>query len=125
MLTEVSTFRRFLSRTEKAERRTISKQGSVMAIASLLAGYKESLGCFKRSAAQAVYETIAQWGGAGASVPLTGFGSNLAKGVAKAVEEKGWLGIFTGPLTAAAGGVAAAVAFGLLAALLFKPGEKR
>ncbi|MBR7186335.1 MAG: PD-(D/E)XK nuclease family protein [Clostridia bacterium] len=60
MLTEVSTFRRFLSRTEKAERRTISKQGSVMAIASLLAGYKESLGCFKRSAAQAVYETIAQ-----------------------------------------------------------------
>ena len=72
-----------------------------------------------------VYGKIAEWGGAGASVPLTGFGSNLAKGVAKAVGEKGWLGVFTGPLTAAAGGIAAAVAFGLLAALLFKPGEKR
>ena len=72
-----------------------------------------------------VYEKISQWGGAGASVPLTGFGSNLAKGVAKAVGEKGWLGIFTGPLTAAAGGIAAAVAFGLLDALIFKPGEKR
>ena len=68
---------------------------------------------------------IAQWGGAGASVPLTGFGSNLAKGVAKAVGEKGWLGVFTGPLTAAAGGIAAAMVFGVLAALLFRPGEKR
>jgi len=72
-----------------------------------------------------VYGAIAQWGGAGASVPLTGFGSNLAKGVAKAVAEKGWLGVFTGGLTAAAGGIAAAVLFGVLAALIFKPGEKR
>lgn len=72
-----------------------------------------------------VYEPIAQWGGAGATVPLTGFGSNLAKGVAKAVGEKGWLGVFTGGLTATAGGIAAAVIFGFLAALLFKPGEKR
>ena len=72
-----------------------------------------------------VYEKIAQWGGAGATVPLTGFGSNLAKGVAKAVGEKGWLGVFTGGLTATAGGIAAAVLFGFLAALLFKPGEKR
>ena len=72
-----------------------------------------------------VYEPIAKWGGAGATVPLTGFGSNLAKGVAKAVGEKGWLGIFTGGLTATAGGIAAAVIFGFLAALLFKPGEKR
>ena len=72
-----------------------------------------------------VYGKIAQWGGAGASVPLTGFGSNLAKGVAKAVGEKGWLGVFTGPLTAAAGGIAAAMVFGVLAALLFRPGEKR
>ena len=72
-----------------------------------------------------VYEPIAQWGGAGATVPLTGFGSNLAKGVAKAVGEKGWLGVFTGGLTATAGGIAAAVMFGFLAALLFKPGEKR
>ena len=72
-----------------------------------------------------VYEVIAQWGGAGATVPLTGFGSNLAKGVAKAVGEKGWLGVLTGGLTATAGGIAAAVVFGFLAALLFKPGEKR
>ena len=72
-----------------------------------------------------VYAPIAQWGGAGATVPLTGFGSNLAKGVAKAVNEKGWLGILTGGLTATAGGIAAAVVFGFLVALLFKPGEKR
>lgn len=72
-----------------------------------------------------VYGPIARWGGAGASVPLTGFGSNLAKGVAKAVAEKGWLGVFTGGLTAAAGGITAAVVFALLAAVLFRPGEKR
>ena len=72
-----------------------------------------------------VYGPLAEWGGAGATVPLTGFGSNLAKGVAKAVAEKGFPGIFTGGLTAAAGGIAAAVVFAVLAALLFKPGEKR
>ena len=72
-----------------------------------------------------VYGPIAQWGGAGASVPLTGFGSNLAKGVAKAVSEKGWLGVMTGGLTATAGGIAAAVLFNLIAALVFRPGEKR
>ena len=58
-------------------------------------------------------------------MPLTGFGSNLAKGVAKAVAEKGWLGVLTGGLTATAGGIAAAVVFSLLAALIFRPGEKR
>ena len=72
-----------------------------------------------------VYAPIAKWGGAGATVPLTGFGSNLAKGVAKAVDEKGLLGVLTGGLTATAGGIAAAVVFGFLAALLFRPGEKR
>lgn len=72
-----------------------------------------------------VYGPLAEWGGAGATVPLTGFGSNLAKGVAKAVTERGWLGVFTGGLTATAGGIAAAVVFGFLAALIFKPGEKR
>lgn len=72
-----------------------------------------------------VYGPIAEWGGAGATVPLLGFGSNLAKGVSKAVAEKGWLGVLTGGLTATAGGIAAAVLFGFLAALLFKPGEKR
>ena len=72
-----------------------------------------------------VYGPIADWGGAGATVPLTGFGSSLAKGVAKAVGEKGWLGVMTGGLTATAGGIAAAVVFSLLASLVFKPGEKR
>ena len=72
-----------------------------------------------------VYGPIVQWGGAGATVPLTGFGSNLAKGVAKAVGEKGWLGVLTGGLTATAGGIAAAVLFSLLAALVCRPGEKR
>ncbi|MBR2896008.1 MAG: stage V sporulation protein AE [Oscillospiraceae bacterium] len=72
-----------------------------------------------------IYKVIADWGGAGASVPLTGFGSNLAKGVAEAVAEKGWLGVLTGGLTATAGGIAAAVVFAFAAALLFRPGEKR
>lgn len=72
-----------------------------------------------------IYEPIVKWGGAGATVPLTGFGYNLAKGVKKAVGEQGWLGIFTGGLTATAGGIAAAVLFGVLAAILFRPGDKR
>lgn len=72
-----------------------------------------------------VYQPIADWGGAGASVPLTGFGFALAKGVKKSVQEKGWLGVFTGGLTATAGGIAAAVIFGALMALLFRPGDKR
>ena len=72
-----------------------------------------------------VYGAIAAWGGAGATVPLTGFGSNLAKGVERAVGESGWLGIFTGGLSAAAAGIAAAVLFAFLAALIFRPGEKR
>lgn len=75
--------------------------------------------------AMGVYGAIAEWGGAGATVPLTGFGANLAKGVAAAVNEQGWLGIFTGGFTAAAGGVEAAILFGFLAAVFFRPGEKR
>ena len=72
-----------------------------------------------------IYEPIAEWGGAGATVPLTGFGYNLAKGVKKAVAQKGWLGVFTGGLTASAGGIAAAVIFAVVMALLFRPGDKR
>lgn len=72
-----------------------------------------------------VYEYVVDWGGAGATVPLLGFGYSLAKGVAKAVTEKGALGILTGGLTATAGGISAAVVFALLAALLCKPGDKR
>ena len=72
-----------------------------------------------------LYEPIVNWGGAGATVPLNGFGHALAKGVKKAVAKDGWLGVFTGGLTATAGGIAAAVVFGVVMALLFKPGEKR
>ena len=72
-----------------------------------------------------LYQPLVDWGGAGATVPLTGFGHSLAKGVAKAVAEKGWLGVFTGGLTATAGGITAAVVFAVIMALLFKPGDKR
>ena len=72
-----------------------------------------------------LYQPLADWGGAGATVPLTGFGHALAKGVEKAVSEQGWLGVLTGGLTATAGGITAAVVFGVVMALLFKPGDKR
>ena len=75
--------------------------------------------------AAGLYQPIADWGGAGATVPLTGFGHVLAKGVRKAVSEQGFLGVFTGGLTAAAGGITAAIVFAVLMALLFKPGDKR
>ncbi len=71
-----------------------------------------------------VYQPLADWAGAGATVPLTGFGNLLAKGVRKAVEEKGIIGVFTGGFTAAAGGISAAVFFGLIMSLLFKPKDK-
>lgn len=71
-----------------------------------------------------LYEPLADWGGAGASVPLTGFGHTLAKGVREAVAEEGWLGVLTGGLRAGAGGVAAAVVFGYLTALLFSSRDK-
>lgn len=71
-----------------------------------------------------VYEPFAEWAGAGASIPLTGFGNTLAKGIRKAVAETGWLGIFTGGFTSAAGGICAAVMFGYLFALIFRPHDK-
>lgn len=72
-----------------------------------------------------LYQPLVDWAGAGATVPLTGFGYSLARGVAKAVEQQGLLGVITGGLTATAGGIAAAVVFGLLMAILCKPKEKR
>ena len=72
-----------------------------------------------------VYQYLVDWGGAGATVPLTGFGYSLAKGVEKAVAEQGLLGALTGGLTATAGGITAAMLFSLIAALIFKPGDKR
>ena len=75
--------------------------------------------------AAGLYSPLVKWAGAGATVPLTGFGSTLARGVEKAVSEKGVLGAFTGGFTAAAAGICAAVLFGIIVALLFKPGEKK
>lgn len=71
-----------------------------------------------------LYEPLIEFGGAGATVPLTGFGSTLAKGVREAVAEDGFLGIFTGGLKASAGGITAAIMAGLLAALVFKAKDK-
>ena len=71
-----------------------------------------------------IYQPFADWAGAGATVPLTGFGNLLAKGVKKAVEEKGILGALTGGLTAAAGGITAAIFFGYLVSIIFKPKGK-
>ena len=72
-----------------------------------------------------LYGPLADWAGAGATVPLTGFGNTLARGVRRAVEARGLLGVFTGGLTATAAGICAAIFFGFLAAVLFKPREKR
>lgn len=71
-----------------------------------------------------VYKPLAEFAGAGASVPLTGFGYTLSKGVREAVDKDGFLGIFTGGLKATAGGITAAVFAGLLASLLFKAKDK-
>ena len=71
-----------------------------------------------------VYQKLVDWAGSGATVPLTGFGYLLAKGVRKAVEEQGFLGALTGGVTAAAGGITAAIFFGFLVALLFKSKPK-
>ncbi len=71
-----------------------------------------------------LYQPIADWAGAGATVPLTGFGFNLARGVRKAVAEKGLLGALTGGCTACAGGIAAAIFLGVLVAFIFKPRPK-
>ncbi len=71
-----------------------------------------------------LYEPLVEYAGAGATVPLTGFGNNLAKGVKEAINKDGFLGIFTGGLKATAGGIAAAIVAGLLASLFFKPKDK-
>ena len=71
-----------------------------------------------------LYEPLVDWAGAGATVPLTGFGYALAQGARKAVAEQGLLGAFTGGITATAGGIAAAVLFGYLFALLARPKTK-
>ena len=71
-----------------------------------------------------VYEPLVRWAGAGATVPLTGFGYAMAKGVEKAIAEQGIRGILTGGLTAASGGVTAAILCGIVSSFLSKPKEK-
>ena len=71
-----------------------------------------------------LYRPLADFAGAGASVPLTGFGHALAEGMKKAVDENGFAGVFTGELTAAAGGIAAALLAGLAASLVFRQRDK-
>lgn len=72
-----------------------------------------------------LYQPLVDWAGAGATVPLTGFGHTLAQGVRKAVEEEGWLGVLTGGLTATAGGIALAITLALVASFLFRPRPKK
>ena len=72
-----------------------------------------------------IYQHLVDFAGAGATVPLTGFGYNLAKGAIEGVQQSGLVGAFTGGVKAAAGGIAAAVFFGYLAALISKPKMKK
>lgn len=72
-----------------------------------------------------IYQPLVDWAGAGATVPLTGFGYTLSKGVREAVGEKGLLGAFTGGMTSTAAGITAAIFFGVLVAMLFKSKPKR
>ena len=71
-----------------------------------------------------IYQPLVDFAGAGASVPLLGFGNTLAKGVRDAIKESGFLGIFTGGLKATAGGITVAIFAGLLVSLIFKPRDK-
>lgn len=71
-----------------------------------------------------VYEPLVQWAGAGATVPLTGFGYNLAKGTKEAIATDGLAGVLTGPLTAGAGGITAAILCGLVVSFVTKPRAK-
>lgn len=74
--------------------------------------------------AAGMYAPFADFAGAGASVPLTGFGHTLAKGVKESIDQNGFLGIFTGGLKAVAGGITAAITAGLLASIIFKAKDK-
>ncbi|MDQ5983475.1 MAG: stage V sporulation protein AE [Eubacteriales bacterium SKADARSKE-1] len=71
-----------------------------------------------------IYEPIVEFAGAGATVPLTGFGYTMAKGTMEFVKDKGLMGILTGGISASSAGIAAAVFFGYIAALVSKPGDK-
>lgn len=71
-----------------------------------------------------VYKPLVNFAGAGVTVPLTGFGYNLSKGVKEAIDQDGFIGVLSGGLKATAGGITAAIVAGLLASLIFKPKDK-
>lgn len=71
-----------------------------------------------------VYQPLIELAGEGATVPLTGFGALLARGVRKAVDDAGWIGIFSGGISAAASGLTEAIVFGVIVSLIFRPGSK-
>lgn len=71
-----------------------------------------------------IYQPLIDWAGAGATVPLTGFGAMLSRGVRNALDESGLIGIFSGGLTASSAGITAAIVCGLIVALIFKPKSK-
>lgn len=71
-----------------------------------------------------VYQPLIEWAGSGASLPLTGFGANLAKGTKEAIAEKGLLGVLDGPLASASVGIMAAVMSGIIVSIFAKPKEK-
>ena len=71
-----------------------------------------------------IFEPLEKFAGSGATVPLLGFGANLAKGTAEAIAEQGWMGILTGPLSAGAGGITVAIVSALIMSLISKPGAK-
>ena len=114
--------------------------GAICAIGQGLTGLYQSYGLDKEQAGTAtsvtlilaaalltglgLYEPIVQWGGAGATVPLLGFGYAMAEGVKEAVAQQGFLGVFTGGLTATAGGIAAAVVFSFIGAMIFKSRDR-
>ena len=89
--------------------------------ARILTGY---VVCGVILSAFGIYGKLISWGGAGATVPLTGFGHLLAEGVRNAVGDKGFLGAFSGGFTAAAAGITASIVFSFTAALIFRPREK-
>jgi stage V sporulation protein AE len=89
--------------------------------ARILVGY---VVCGVILGAVGIYEPLVKFAGAGATVPLTGFGYAISKGVREAIQESGFLGIFTGGLKATAGGITAAVTAGLLVSLIFKAKDK-
>lgn len=71
-----------------------------------------------------IYEYLVDFAGAGATIPLTGFGYNLSKGVIKEIDNNGFLGILTGGLKASAGGISTALLFAFISAIIFEPKEK-